>query len=160
MTTIAWDGKVLAADNGGHIGGLVFRTLKIEPVVINGVKYIVASAGSGAFARDAIQLMQGERTEMASWKEYDDELTLGSMWGIAINAEGECFRIDASLQWDKVLDPFTAYGSGMEVAIGALAAGASAPRAIEIAAEYTPGCAMHGVTAMRFTQHGLVEIVT
>lgn len=157
MTTIAWDGAVLAADNGGHYGPVVFRSLKIEPMKVNGVQYIVATAGSASWARDAIRFMQGELSGHLDWKAYDDDLTAGSVWGIAVNAEGECFRIDCSLAWDKVLDPFMAYGSGMEMAVGALAAGASAIRAVEIVAEYTDGAAKHGVTAMRFNDQG--EIV-
>src|SRR5690606_24915104 len=38
--------------------------------------------------------------------------------------------------------PFFAFGSGAEVAIGAMAAGASAQQAIEIAAQYTSSAAL------------------
>lgn len=55
----------------------------------------------------------------------------GSVW--CIGSGGHWFTFDA---------PFCAGGSGVEIATGAMAAGASAEEAVRIACEYESGCAL------------------
>jgi len=157
MSTIAWDGAVLAADNGGWAGGLVGRSLKLFPIRMkDGSKWIVGTFGSWAFADVALEFMQGDSPTLPDAREFDEDLSPGAVWALAVNADGECYRVQANLRFDKVLDPFASAGAGRDIALGALAAGATAIQAVGIAEAYTD-YAKFGVTAMRFDSDG--EIV-
>lgn len=147
----------MAADNGGWVGnGIVGRSLKLHPVVIDGTPWIIGNFGSASFATEAVAFLEGKGPRPVP-QEHDPEMNCAGMcWALAANAEGQCYRIQLNFHFDPVLDPFASSGAGREVALGALAAGATAIQAISIAEQYTD-YAKFGCTAMRFNDQG--EIV-
>lgn len=158
MSTIAFDGVVLAADNGGWAGGLVGRSLKLVPLTMkDGSKWIFGTFGSAAFSEIALEFMAGHGPAPLG-TDFDEDLLPGAIWALAVNADGECFRVQANFRFDKVLDPFASAGAGRDIAMGALAAGATAIQAINIAEQYTD-YAKFGCTAMRFDETGEIVLV-
>lgn len=153
MTTIAWDGAVLAADNAAWTGDVCERDLKIEPIKVGKEKFIIARCGYAAFTSEAIRFMTGETKHRPNWNEYSNDMTAGSMWGLLVAADGSAFKVQANMALTKIYDPFMAIGAGREIALGALAAGATAVQAVQIT-EKLSSYAKYGVTAMRFNDDG------
>lgn len=71
----------------------------------------------------------------------DDKPSLGeSFYGLVVESDRTIRIYDQRLGWFKLAAPFHAIGSGHELAIGAMAAGASAIEAVKIAIQYESGC--------------------
>lgn len=124
MTTVVWDGKTLAADR--RMAGFM-TTCKIFP--FDG-GYI---AGAGAMDQLA---------EVALWMQKG-----GDKPRLPEDAESEFLVIRGKrafwLTWPylreiRIREPFAALGSGADYALGALAMGADARRAIQVAAQFDP----------------------
>jgi hypothetical protein len=140
----------MAADNGGWMGnGIAGRSLKLHPVTINGQKWIFGCFGSSSFSVDAIAYLEGNGERPIPLEHDPDMAQAGIVWALAANVEGECFRVQINFHFDPILDPFACGGAGREVALGALAAGATAIKAIHIAEQYTDfakfGCTRHAL---------------
>lgn len=125
MTTIAWDGTTLAADTLATANGLRDnRTIKIW----RHGGALIGACGSQAlcerFRTWAIAGMEGE----SPFEGADD----GN--GLVVTGEGVlCFGNTGC--W-RVSEPFYTLGSGYQLALGALAMGATAKQAVEVAAKY------------------------
>jgi hypothetical protein len=74
-----------------------------------------------------------------SGKEPPEVLITGEadFTALVLRREG-LFEYDKWCRGDKILNPYYAVGSGAKAAMGAMAAGASAKRAVEIACEIDP----------------------
>ena len=60
MTTIAWDGEMLAADRGSWSGGFHQDAKKVYRVTApDGRVFLVALLGNAAFATDVLRWMMG-----------------------------------------------------------------------------------------------------
>ncbi len=57
-----------------------------------------------------------------------------------LKADGTLWKSDGGGSWFPVTAPFVAIGSGRDIAMGAMAAGATAMEAAEIACEFSVGC--------------------
>lgn len=130
MTTIAWDGTYLAADKqmGGrytagkifHLGGGCYLAgAGIYDQIIEVVTWIVQGADEDKkpkldTAEDASDILIVEESGKAYW------LTWPFLRRVELN------------------EPFVAVGSGAEYAVGAMAMGASAKRAVSIATRFDP----------------------
>lgn len=153
MTTIAWDGAVLAADNAAWVGDVCQRDLKIGPVVIGKEKYILARCGISAFGNAGMRFLSGETKHRPDPREYDDSMSPGHAWGLLVDRDGKAFTVMANMSLEQIYDPYFSLGAGREIALGALAAGASAIQAVTITEAHS-GYARYGVTAMRFNDDG------
>lgn len=125
MTTIAWDGKTLAADTLATSNGL--RDNKTIKIWRHGGA-LIGACGSQAlcerFRTWAIAGMEGK----SPFEGADD----GN--GLVVTQEAVlCFGNNGC--W-KVSEPFYTLGSGYQLALGALAMGATAKQAVEVAAKY------------------------
>ena len=129
MTTIAVRNGVIAADSTINDGGLhVGRVVKLHRI----------SCGVMAGAGDWIEIMMirdwldergpGDKSPPEQLKGSKASILLLCNNGRLLCYEGQSgFEIEA---------PFQAIGSGSSIALGAMAAGASAERAVEIACEF------------------------
>lgn len=145
MTTIAFDGKVLASDSQMTLGDyrLDMNTQKIfmakpsDNWRLDGnqiVAYGVAGKLVGVQAvREALTSYNG----LTSNHRFPKGITLKY---IAITDKGVVYTggqyEDDELPWMAVVQPPVAVGSGCEFAIGAMAAGASSADAVRIAAKF------------------------
>ncbi|WP_028449689.1 hypothetical protein [Chitinibacter tainanensis] len=132
MTTVAWDGKTLAADRQVTYGNQRFEIKKL--FVIGDGKLLMAGAGTA----DDLKLF-------ASWLEdsfADNELLFGGetpeiddLQAIVINTQtGESYLYGEKLVPIEIKAPF-AIGSGGDFAMAAMKLGKSAKEAVELASE-------------------------
>jgi hypothetical protein len=131
MTTIAWDGKSVAADSRKTFGvfpspsnyskliikgDIVFACTGCMPLFAPLVDWYLA----GAVAKDCPR---------PAFNEIDNDTVL------IIFREGRAFRLTVSVPYAEEVHAPIGWGSGGEYAIGAMRAGADTQRAVEIAIE-------------------------
>lgn len=134
MTTVAFKDGILAADSMVTCNNGIFRgnTCKLWPVATEkGLIAHMAMAGHSGYAQHVLEWL---------WRDapHNDvpKLPQGiQVWGIIAYTDRRLgvFSSDFTLQF--VDASFHAQGSGNEIAMGAMAAGASAERAVEIACQ-------------------------
>ena len=124
MTTIAWDGKTLAADtliteNGkrvgrcekiGNVGGVLFG-------VSGGVEWLAAFRGW------FLGGMSGDRPAMKSGDNIAQAIVIHDGRVLSLVPDG----------WDVMKAPYYAVGSGCDLALGAMALGHTAEEAVRAA---------------------------
>lgn len=125
MTTIAWDGRVLAADSQCEIGSLKFRTRKIGRLK-DGRLY--GFAGDADYGLAVVAYLNGE-TEKPEHEDKDDWSSF-----MLIDLEQHIFRLERRFMPIEILEDFHAIGSGRDFAIAAMYLGKSAVEAVKIAA--------------------------
>lgn len=147
MTTLAYDGKMLAADRCVSIGASRSRgDAKIRKVVLAGKgtkPFGIGACGDGFHARailDAIQF----GTEIPNPELYGIE---DASVAVAIAVQrGKVWLVSAMGEWMPIHEKKMALGGGFEFAIGAMEAGASAVDAVRIAAKRS-NASSHGIDA-------------
>lgn len=134
MTVIAIKDGIIAADSSCYASGVYAGGMsKIHAVPAEfGGGFI---AGSGAAARvkvaiDAIQKQGGD----ARPAKNDEEINL--IW---LRADGTVWAVEKEATF-QITSPFHAEGSGRAIALGAMAAGASAEEAVRIACDLEQNC--------------------
>lgn len=125
MTTIAWDGKTLAADTQASSCGLKFRTSKIGRLKDGRLYGISGDADYGLAVVD--WLNGGEKPHQA---DKDDWSTI-----LVIGLDGSINRYERRLIPITVLEHQHAIGSGRDFAMAAMACGKTAKEAVEIASQ-------------------------
>lgn len=125
MTTIAYDGQFLCTDSmmvGGHIRmGAIQKLFVLEDGPYLAVAFCGASGNVMAFLD---WLKGGERPSIS------DEFSIGA---IAIGRDGEAYQFDSEVLGRVAIASPEACGSGAPYAMGAMLAGASAHKAVEVA---------------------------
>ncbi|WP_316415289.1 hypothetical protein [Mesoterricola silvestris] len=146
MTVIAWDGKTLAADRQATNCGLASSCTKIQRFE-NGA--IVGMTGEIAGGLNLFKwYANGSDPEKWPARQATDD------WSRLIVVEnGKAFTYEHLPVPVPVEDPFMAWGSGCDFAMGALAMGADARMAVEIASRFSDSCGM-GVDAFDVTSDG------
>jgi len=130
MTTIAWDGKTLAVDSRATTSGVI-RSDRVKKLWKIGDEWI---AVSGRF---------DETMLVVEWiragRPQDRKPTLSEDFGAMILRRKKLYRIESKLAEWPIDAPFAAGGSGFEIALGAMAAGADAVTAVKIASRFDTG---------------------
>lgn len=140
MTTIAWDGTSIAADRlcGGRYTVAKLWRLPDGSVIGGAGLYddiveVVHWLASGA--------REDEKPRLAPREESSDLLL--------IDPEGRPHWLTwPHLRRVPIVEPYEAIGSGSEYALGAMAMGASAKRAVQIASRFDPSTG-RGVTVAK-----------
>lgn len=133
MTTIAWDGNILAADSCSWSGGTRRRVRKVFKVTArDGGRYLVAFAGKGDFAMQVLRWMrgQGERPNPLDFMTVGE---VGEQCALVIDEKRRVWQLGCSLTYTPTTERIYAFGAGQDFAWGALEAGASAYAAVRIA---------------------------
>lgn len=133
MTVIAWDGKTLAADKRADVGGTALTTTKIKKLESGEIVAFTGSVSTGRILLDWYE----NGAEPEEWPESQN----GDDWARLIVASkgGVCFYEGHPVAV-HCEDKFAAFGSGRDVALGALAMGADAIKAVEIASMFQSDC--------------------
>ena len=134
MTTIAWDGLMLAADKQASVAD----SIAIAPVKIRRLNdgTLIGCAGNSMLCEMIIKWVaeKGERPAILSDKEE---------WcpAIEVTPEGKVF-FHGQYGRNEIIVPFFAIGSGGHFAMGAMGFGANAAQAVEVASRLDPfsGC--------------------
>lgn len=127
MTTIAWDGKTLAADSQvSRHGNDVARTVKVQKIG----RLLVGACGTTSLNQRFVGWLSG------GMQGPPPSLAIGDSKGcvIAIMPNGAIVEWNGDHPPDMVRARFAAWGSGSDVALGAMAFGASAEQAVAAAA--------------------------
>ncbi len=129
MTTVAWDGEVLAADCQANLGCLRRSCRKI----FDCGKYWYAGCGT----LDALQII-AEWLRTGALRQYAPDLEDGGGWGLAVRkGKGDCFHVyGKEVALVPVLDFKMADGSGRDFAISAMAFGKSAIQSVRFASRF------------------------
>lgn len=149
MTTIAWDGETLAADQCSWSGGIRRRVRKVYRVTAqDGRRFLVAFAGDGSFALAVLAWMRGERDrpEPLAFMQADQ---LQGQCAIVIDDRRRVWQLGCQLVYTRMRERVYAFGAGQDIAWGALEAGATARKAIEIAIKRSDYAGL-GVDVVRF----------
>jgi ATP-dependent protease HslVU (ClpYQ) peptidase subunit len=125
MTTVAWDGRTMAADRQLTLGG---TALPLKKIFQCGNDFI-GCCGSVQESMLFLSWYKDGR-DPASKPKLDDGFS-----AMVIQA-GECMRYENLLMPYLINMPFWASGSGADYALGAMAAGKSAQEAVEIAIRF------------------------
>lgn len=144
MTIIVWDGKTLAADKQATNSGLKRKVTKIYKVRGN----LIGFSGELDFAFAMKKWFEdGADVEKFPKHQEDDNKWVGML---VITPDKRVLKYERS----PVPMEFTecdamCIGSGRDYAFGALAMGANAVRAVEVACEYENSCGM-GIDVLTF----------
>ncbi len=123
MTTIAWDGKTLAADRQSTYNGTATPTTKIFRVVKHGRAKLFGCAGDS-----------GECQAYARWmRRGGKKPALSDIAVLTIDHKGRVFVMSDKWIIARVRVKKWALGSGTDFAMGAMFAGADAEKAVHIA---------------------------
>ena len=132
MTTIAWDGKTLAADRCSWSGGSRRQVRKVFKIkMVNGHTYLVAFAGSAEFAHAVMDWMTGKAKTVPDCTAFN--VDQDSACAVVIDSKKRVWLLGARLRYMRMLERKFTIGAGQEFAWGALEAGATARRAVMIA---------------------------
>lgn len=146
MTCIAWDGKELVGDRLADYGGTPLITCKVEKVTTkDGHIYLAGHAGNWNFCHAYLAWMKGHRADKPQLPSGE------SVTFLLVDVMGQLYHVESSLEIAplKARDKFHAIGSGRGEAIGAMAMGASARKAVQIASRYNTGVGM-GIDVVKF----------
>lgn len=129
MSIVAWDGKTLAADRMALFGDTQMPFSKIRRLE----DCVVAWVGRLEHGAVLLEWIAG-RHEWPAFQNEDHFTTL------IVAKTNLCHFYEQSPIPITVENPFMAWGIGREVAIGAMAMGADARKAVELASIYCSGC--------------------
>lgn len=129
MTTIAWDGKMLAADRRVSYGNCSDH--QRTKIYRRGDGALCGAVGQSsrcaAFTRWFLSGEQGERPAMGEKSDAVHAIIVGADGVLTIHDEAGWFEVEAQ---------FTAIGSGCDYALGAMAMGADAGDAVRTAIRF------------------------
>ena len=137
MSIIVWDGITLAADRQGTSADMRFTEPKMS--VMDGPEGLIVCAwtGTAAYGKALAHWYFAKRPN-AEYPEFQKD---AETWCRLIVARlGGCLFYEQTPYPFVVHDEFAAWGSGRDFAIGAMAMGATARKAVEVASLFSVGC--------------------
>lgn len=134
MTVIAYRDGIMAADSVGTVGDMAVGDHR--KVVRSALGFIAGASGdSGDSQRFLGWILDHGPKNGESFVPNDPDM--GCMW---VSPDGTVTRLGMKGTPYIITAPFHAMGAGREIALGAMAAGATAEQAVEIAIKYIFGC--------------------
>lgn len=146
MTVIAWDGKVMAGDRMADYGGTPLLTRKVQRIKSKvGTEYLVGHSGNWGFCNAYVAWLVGKREDKPDVPQSEGFTVM------LVDRAGKVFQVGHSLELLEVkpVMHFHAIGSGRGEALGAMAMGAGARKAVQVASRFSIGCGL-GVDVVRF----------
>lgn len=141
LSVVAWDGKTLAADRQGSQGDLRFRTCKIRKLPNGDLVAFTGPLENGM----AVALWYEKGADPAAWPASQK----GDDWSrLIVVSRGKVFVYEQLPLRQPVLERVAAWGSGRDFALGAMAMGATAERAVQVASRFASSCGF-GVQAFQ-----------
>ena len=137
MTTIAWDGKTLAADRLGNAGSMMYETTKIRKTGYLGDLLFAA----GQFSEiNMLYKWYEEGADPDKWPKHQD----GDKWEalMVIKSNKTIWRYETQPTPWRIEAPFYAIGTGRDYAMAAMHLGKTSKEAVEIAALFDPNTGM------------------
>lgn len=138
MSVVAWDGKTVAADKQSTNGNRAVLCTKVRELEDGTVLAAVGDHEESQILMDWY-CAGGVKEDWPAFQKDESFTTL-----IIINSK-EAYQYQAYPRLQRIEAGFFAWGDGAPVALGAMAAGADARRAVEITCEYNIFCGQ-GIT--------------
>jgi len=137
MTTIAWDGRFMAADRRISMGTTTYSSTKIRRTADG---RLIGATGDWPVASLVLDWLEhgGARPDCQSSDRWCTALE--------VTPDGRCWLHQRDGKW-PVEDAFTAIGSGREYALAVMAVGLGAEKGVEVAARFDPGTG-NGIDAL------------
>jgi hypothetical protein len=137
MSVIVWDGKTLAADKQGTNCEMRFTECKMAVKFTEHGLVACAWTGTASYGRELAQwYFDGAVKE--KWPEFQKDK---DDWCRLIVADADGCQFYEMTPFPMIVhDPYMAWGSGRDFAMGALAMGADAITAVEVACKFSTGC--------------------
>lgn len=144
MTVIVWDGTTLAADKQATNSGLKCKVTKIHR--ING--HLIGFSGEFDYAQSMLKWFEnGAEVDKFPKHQEDNDKWVGVL---VITPDKRVLKYERSpVPMDFTENGVLCIGSGRDFAFGALAMGADAVKAVQIACAYEASCGM-GVDVLTF----------
>ena len=138
MSVICWDSKSLATDRLATDCGMATLTVKIRKIASGHILAWVGCDASGTFLADWYEA-GADPDKWPTQAQMDEE---NSSRLIVVTPDGKCVHYQGTSHAIAlpVREPFRAWGSGRDYAMGAMAAGKSAYEAVEIASRFCITC--------------------
>jgi hypothetical protein len=133
MTVIAWDGKSVAVDKQGNFGELRQATTKFKKLPTGEVLLWGGTAENGIAMADWY-------ARGADPKDFPPEQRTDSWSRLVVVAKDKVLHYEQMPIPQRIEDSFCAWGSGRDFALGALAMGADARKAVEVACRFCTSC--------------------
>ena len=133
MSVVAWDGKYVAADQQATSGQMMCKCVKLMKVR----GYAVGFVG-----REDVGLMLVEWFRAgAKIEEWLTDVQQSEAGGtLIVVGRNKAWEICEYPIFAEILDPFWAWGTGREVALGAMSMGVDARTAVEAAIKFDVSC--------------------
>lgn len=154
MTTVAYRDGIMAGDSGNLYSNVMYRgAVKVARGPDGSLHGITGGAGdAGEYIRWVLAGMPGEAPKP---EPTNREEGLSAFVALVVPPGGSVLRLWTAFGWeDHHGVPFFAIGAGSEMAIGAMAAGATAEEAVAIVAEHSTYAAHPIRTVSLGGQHG------
>lgn len=145
MSIVAWDGKSIAADKMTVSSGM----RKTETKILRVEEKVIAWVGETSVGLALLDWIK-KGSDPDKWPAV--QRTENWTCLIVANWEGVVFYEREPFA-QKVNEPFTAWGAGRDFAIGAMAMGAKAKQAVEIANAFSTSCG-NGVRCFNLIDDG------
>ena len=134
MTVIAWDGKTLAADRMAVWSGMQATVSKIRRIETGEILAWSGSQDCGLILADWYEC----GADPTKWPDFQKDKDDWTRLIIARKDGIHCYEQHLiPLRFDNL---FLAWGSGRDYAMGAMAMGADAIKAVQIASQFDTGC--------------------
>jgi ATP-dependent protease HslVU (ClpYQ) peptidase subunit len=143
LTVVAWDGTAIAADRQATQGGTASTLTKLQRLD-NGEVLTWTGNLQNCFGAQHWYCAGAKPSEWVNYRLNDDEHS-----ELIVLSEDGLYTYNCGPFPQKIEDKFAAFGSGKELALGALAMGATAKEAVEIASRFDTGCGL-GVDVMHY----------
>lgn len=140
MTVIAWDGKIIASDRLAEMGGLCHEVSKLRRVEDGLILGWTGSTGHGL----AIANWYTSGADQEKWPAFQktDDWARLIVFQLLHDKSVKVVSFERTPEPQLVMAAPFAWGCGAELAMGALAMGADAIMAVQIASKYHPYCGM------------------
>jgi len=148
VTCITWDGKVLAGDRYSTFGETKGYARKVHRIRCARTKELFLVGTSGQ-AQDSEAFIEWLR-------DGNEKPKLTDFGALVIDQRLHVWSIEEKLIWMDITMPHFAIGNGRQYAIGAMAMGARAARAVRVAADHCVNIG-GGVDTVRFLRHELIR---
>jgi len=143
LSVVVWDGTTLAADRmGAYADDSAYRVKKIDQINFPEGKHLYGWAGTHYLGIQMMNWFRNMQDSPAPAAQHDDHF----IRVLEIKPDREIWLWEGTVCW-RIDEPFFAIGAGREYAIGAMAHGATASEAVEIASRFYMGCGL-GVDAL------------
>ncbi len=141
MTTIAWDGKTLAVDAQANRADMVRHAIKYRRIppdhpveLVTGAGAVMAATGSLEYGLALFSWVLDDRMDPAKWPQFQADRN--DWCRLIIVSKTRAMHYEMLPHAQDMLDQFGAFGSGRDFAMGAMAMGADATRAVETASRF------------------------